>query len=340
MGLLTATSNFLFLKINTTYISIGRSQVAEDTTFNCTLNTNQWYHVAFTRSGSNIYGYLNGVLQVSTTNTNSYATGPMSIGADSGTGQVFTGYISNLRYSTSAIYTSAFTPSTTPLVADTSTAFLSLQDSILTDASNNRYIVSTATGSPTVVPFSPFATNSLTSTTGGLVTPSTISGSFFIGSASDYLMIAHNTVYDLSTGMPWTFDCWAFSTGSASAYRTIIAKRNAGQQWEFYIQITTGYFGFYNGTQYVTNIVINSNMWYHLAASYDGTNLRLFVNGVQGYSGAVNAIAGTDNIYIGAAYFSSTAQESFIGYLSESTINDLGYDLDELYRQSNDKYDE
>lgn len=30
----------------------------------------------------------------------------------------------------------------------------------------------------------------------------------------------------------------------------------------------------------------------------------------------------------------------FIGYLSESTINDLGYDLDELYRQNNDKYDE
>jgi len=30
----------------------------------------------------------------------------------------------------------------------------------------------------------------------------------------------------------------------------------------------------------------------------------------------------------------------FIGYLSESTINDLGYDLDELYRESNDKYDE
>jgi hypothetical protein len=30
----------------------------------------------------------------------------------------------------------------------------------------------------------------------------------------------------------------------------------------------------------------------------------------------------------------------FIGYLSESTINELGYDLDELYRQSNDKYDE
>lgn len=30
----------------------------------------------------------------------------------------------------------------------------------------------------------------------------------------------------------------------------------------------------------------------------------------------------------------------FIGYLSESTINELGYDLDELYRESNDKYDE
>jgi len=33
-------------------------------------------------------------------------------------------------------------------------------------------------------------------------------------------------------------------------------------------------------------------------------------------------------------------KQYFIGYLSESTINDLGYDLDELYRESNDKYDE
>jgi hypothetical protein len=33
-------------------------------------------------------------------------------------------------------------------------------------------------------------------------------------------------------------------------------------------------------------------------------------------------------------------KQYFIGYLSESTINELGYDLDELYRESNDKYDE
>jgi hypothetical protein len=33
-------------------------------------------------------------------------------------------------------------------------------------------------------------------------------------------------------------------------------------------------------------------------------------------------------------------KQYFIGYLSESTINDLGYDLDELYRESNNKYDE
>lgn len=33
-------------------------------------------------------------------------------------------------------------------------------------------------------------------------------------------------------------------------------------------------------------------------------------------------------------------KQYFIGYLSESTINELGYDLDQLYRESNDKYDE
>lgn len=33
-------------------------------------------------------------------------------------------------------------------------------------------------------------------------------------------------------------------------------------------------------------------------------------------------------------------KQYFIGYLSESTINELGYDLEDLYRESNDKYDE
>ena len=33
-------------------------------------------------------------------------------------------------------------------------------------------------------------------------------------------------------------------------------------------------------------------------------------------------------------------KQYFIGYLSESTINELGYNLDQLYRESNDKYDE
>ena len=33
-------------------------------------------------------------------------------------------------------------------------------------------------------------------------------------------------------------------------------------------------------------------------------------------------------------------KQYFIGYLSESTINELGYDPDQLYRESNDKYDE
>lgn len=38
--------------------------------------------------------------------------------------------------------------------------------------------------------------------------------------------------------------------------------------------------------------------------------------------------------------YNENNKQYFIGYLSESTISDLGYDLDELYRESNDKYDE
>jgi hypothetical protein len=38
--------------------------------------------------------------------------------------------------------------------------------------------------------------------------------------------------------------------------------------------------------------------------------------------------------------YTEDTKQYFIGFLSEELIEELGYDLDELYRESNDKYDE
>jgi hypothetical protein len=312
------TTNNLFLKMNPTNICIGRAGVAEDSIFTYAFSTNTWYHIAFTRVGTTVTGYVNGTSIGSNTNANSYTAGGLNIGSNSANSQYFTGYISNLRYSSSAIYTSAsFTPLVDPLVVETGTVYLGLQNTTQVDASKYQNITTPATGTPITVPFSPFTSSPTTVTLGTLTTPYVVGGSMYFDGTGDSLSIPDSPVYNLSTAGTWTIDCWIFSTGPSSQYRTIISKRSGGSQWQIFIQITTNYFAFFNGTQYATNIVILPNIWYHVAASYDGTNLRMFVNGVLGYTGAVNAVAGSDPIYIGGVTGSS---EFFVGYITDLRV--------------------
>jgi hypothetical protein len=112
----------------TTGFNIGRILVAFDNTFAFTPAVNNWYHVAYCRSGTSIRVFVNGA-QVGTTvtNSNSYNTNSpgLVIGGSRSITRLMSGYISNLRLiKGTALYTSAFTPSTTPLTAIANTSFL------------------------------------------------------------------------------------------------------------------------------------------------------------------------------------------------------------------------
>jgi hypothetical protein len=98
---------------------------------------NRWYHIALVRSGTavgNLQIYVNGVASVDVANrgtTNPYngafgdSTKINTVGAGTYAGSDrFHGSISNIRYSNSAIYTSNFTPSTSPLTAAAGTVLL------------------------------------------------------------------------------------------------------------------------------------------------------------------------------------------------------------------------
>lgn len=319
---LGAYNTGIFMRIDsTTYdMYIVNSQVY----LTGTAPLNQWVHLALVRKTNNLYLWANGV-QVGTTVANSTSISPtaaLMIGTSAhATGESFTGYISNLRFVIgTGLYTSAFTPPTSPLTAIAGTVFLGLNNSTHVDSSTVAATITTGGGTPRLTMFSPFTTQGVTVTGGTITSPYTSSGSFIVNSTADYGMIPHNTIYDFSTGGSWSIEAWIYTTGASSAYRTIIAKRNAVASWEIFIAVTTNYFGFYNGTQYLTSIPILNNIWYHVAACYDGATMRLFVNGVQGYSGAVNAVTGTDNIYIGGAYFTSAMNESFVGYISDLRV--------------------
>ena len=91
-----------------------------------TMSNNNWYHLAFTRSGSNFAIYVNGVSSATGTGTPSIYQGqPFVIGAQDTVGtNGFIGQIDDIRVSSTVRYTSNFTPPTAAHVNDSDTILL------------------------------------------------------------------------------------------------------------------------------------------------------------------------------------------------------------------------
>jgi hypothetical protein len=130
-------------------------------TSTATLANNTWYHIAVVRSGTGTNQtavYINGASDGTFTNSTVYVNPFNTIGAASYTAGAakFPGYISNLRIvNGTAVYTSAFTPSTTPLKAIANTSLLTAQYNTLFDASVNKFAL-TRVGNTDMVNVYPF----------------------------------------------------------------------------------------------------------------------------------------------------------------------------------------
>jgi Concanavalin A-like lectin/glucanases superfamily len=127
--------------------------------------------------------------------------------------------------------------------------------------------------------------------------------------------INNATSLQLRSGM--TLEAWVYPTSVSSAWRDVIYKGNDN----YYLEGTSpnssrpAMGGTFGGTLYGTS-PLTANTWAHLAASYDGATMRLYVNGVQVASRAqTGAIAtstnplqvGGDSIY--GQYFAGRIDE-------------------------------
>jgi hypothetical protein len=265
-----------------------------------------WNHYALVRNSGTLTLYLNGTSVGSVSNsTNFNNTESFNVGG-SVSGYYTNGYISNFRVvKGTAVYTTTFTPSTTPLTAITNTQLLVCQSNRYVDNSANAFS-STITGTPTVQRFNPFGTSTAYST-------SVIGGSGYFDGSGDYLSLANNTAVEFGTG-DYTVEFWAYRTVSATQ-AIVMFKNNS-----FVVNINA------SGGMYVYDGNVNQggsaprNTWNHYAACRASGTLKMYVNGVQVFSTASSADWVNDStLTIGVTGSSSTA-DPFTGYLSNLRI--------------------
>jgi len=290
--------------------------VSASTSYNSTntYSANTWYHIAWVRDGSNnLSFYVNGVRDSTNAGvTTSLATVNPMIGNRGGGGTPYTGYVSNLRITNTAVYSgTTYTVSTTPLTNISGTTLLTCQSNRFVDNETTAKTF-TITGSPSVQRFSPFSPTTAYST-------SVIGGSGYFDGSGDYLQTSSTQIIPAST--TYTIEAWVYLTGSYADYRDIVCQGTSGNANRviLYINITTGELKLQIGSNgYSTGVTIVPNQWYYLAVRNNAGTYNIYVNGVSVATGTDTTTPQNTSLTIGA--FSSGA-EYFPGYISDVRIS-------------------
>ena len=254
-----------------------------------------WYHIAFVRPSSisaNLNVYINGVFNcaLDITNADFYFGGSATVETVGWTGiESFEystrGYISNARSVVGvAVYTSNFTPSTTPLTAVSGTSVLTCQSNRFKDNSTNNFAV-TAVLTPTVQRFNPFGTATAYST-------SVFGGSGFFPSGSSQgsssvrpLAVPNNSAFNL-TG-DFTVELWHYGAFPANSGNNVVflgSDYSAGLNQQIALNAECTRMGVYHpSTGFQTSSVVSGivGSWNYYAYVRSGSTVTFYFNGVN-----------------------------------------------------------
>ena len=273
----------------------------------------QWHHVAIVRSGTTLTLWVNGTSQgTSTLSTNLTNNDRIRIGDYFSAGSYpFQGYVSNLRVvKGTAVYTSAFTPSTSPLSAITNTSLLlNMTNGAIFDNAmmNDLETVGNAQISTSVKKYG--------------------TASLYFDGTGDYLTGPSTPSIAFGSGA-YTVEFWLFKDSSGTGERGILQTHTASLYGlSIFLDGTTIYFdertNTYSGTNPRISGTISQDTWIHVAVCRQtGTSgtLRAFVNGTQIGSSVTSNLrdmTSTGPINIGT---SSVATNPLKGYIDDLRI--------------------
>lgn len=254
------------------YIEIGRYGVGPSLQYSWIPTLGAWNHVAFVRNSTTVTIYINGVSVTSGTVSQDFQTGTTNIGSAGGSTSYFAGYLSNVRVvKSTAVYTSNFTPSITPLTAISNTSLLTCQSNRFIDNSTNAFAI-TKSGDTSVQAFDPFP-------------PSLqYTASNFYGSASlvsgDYFQVAGGSPTSIGN---FSASAWVYRTSVSGSQQTFCSFGEEGPG--------RGVF-FWTGSNFEYNIYGSSTVtidgsgsmpvgaWTYVVLTRTGSTITLYYNGV------------------------------------------------------------
>ena len=303
---------------NSGEVTLALNNAGVTATSGANIKLGTWAHIAVVRKDTSVKIYVNGVSYSTATST---ATAIFATIGQSVFPQDYSpcGYISNVRICTSAVYSSNFTPSTTPLTAISGTSLLTCQSNRFVDNSANNAAI-TVYGDTKVVKDSPFPE----------VYDKTVhGGSGYFDGNGDWITTPNVSAFDFSSSATnFTIEAWVYNAGGG-AYRGIAGARvNAtAHGWCLYINTDNTFYmastiignGFANRQLNATVIPINT--WAHVALVKTSTGYKGYVNGIAGteiaLTGGLDYVS-SQPVIIGA--LGSGGEFPFSGYISNLRI--------------------
>lgn len=137
----------------------------------------------------------------------------------------------------------------------------------------------------------------------------TIDGSLDFDGSNDYVFVSNNSAFNFG-GSSFTIEAWIKVNSFTKDWQALITKGE--DAWRIHRYVNTNYIAF--GTagspsnDLVSTISVNDGKWHHIAAVYDGSQKRLYIDGVLDNSYTKSGISfnTADPVWIGNNYGSQS----------------------------------